>query len=418
MKTPQLSPQSAEVVAATAGVVAEHAVEITRTFYPNMFAAHPELMRVFNRANQAIGEQPVALASSVVAYAVHLIDPDAPDFTPIMERIAHKHVSLGIKATEYTIVGHYLLEAVGRVLGDAVTPEVAAAWDEVYWLFGTQLIAEEAKLYALAGVDPDEPWRKYTVTERTEETDEVFTLTLAPVEGELPRHTTGQYVAIAVDLPNGERQPRQYTISGAPEGAFRVSIRKVTGVDGHPDGQVSTWLHQNAQPGTVLDVSTPSGDVVLDESDAPLVLASAGIGITPMAAIVEDLAQRQPQRPVVLLHADRTSAAHPLVETMQASTSKLADLASHTWYEEMDAEGEARGAHLGLMDLADVQVPAHAQVFMCGPLPFMRAIRRSLMDKGVDSRNISYEVFGPDLWAQNPDNEAAEEKVALNSAIA
>ncbi|PKZ42397.1 hemin transporter [Kytococcus schroeteri] len=418
MKTPSLSPQSAEIVAATAGVVAEHAVEITRSFYPNMFAAHPELLRVFNKANQAIGEQPVALASSVVAYAVHLIDPDAPDFTPVMERIAHKHVSLGIKATEYTIVGHYLLEAVGQVLGDAVTPEVAAAWDEVYWLFGTQLIAAEARLYALAGVDPEEPWRKYEVTERTEETDEVFSLTIKPVEGELPAHTTGQYVAVAVDLPNGERQPRQYTISGAPEGAFRLSIRRVKGVDGHPDGQVSTWLHENAHPGTVLDVSTPSGDVVLEESDAPLVLASAGIGITPMAAIVEDLAERQPQRPVTLLHADRTASAHPLVETMQASSSRLAHVAEHVWYEEMDAAGEARGARVGRMDLTDVEVPTNAKVFMCGPLPFMRAVRRTLMDKGVDPRNISYEVFGPDLWAQDPDNDAAEQKVQLNAAMA
>lgn len=99
-----------------------------------MFAAHPELMRVFNKANQAIGEQPKALAASVVAYAVNLIDPEAPDFAPIMQRIAHKHVSLGIQAQEYTIVGHHLLKAVGTVLGDAITPEVAAAWDEVYWL--------------------------------------------------------------------------------------------------------------------------------------------------------------------------------------------------------------------------------------------------------------------------------------------
>ncbi|WP_462418775.1 globin domain-containing protein [Kytococcus sp. Marseille-QA3725] len=415
MKTPQLSPQSAEIVAATAGVVSEHAVEITKTFYPNMFEAHPELMRVFNKANQAIGEQPVALASSVVAYAVHLIDPDAPDFTPVMQRIAHKHVSLGIKATEYTIVGHYLLEAVGQVLGDAVTPEVAAAWDEVYWLFGTQLIAEEAKLYALAGVDPEEPWRKYEVTDRVEETDEVFSLTIKPVEGELPEHQTGQYVAIAVDLPNGERQPRQYTISGAPEGAFQVTIRRVKGVDGHPDGQVSTFLYENAKPGTVLDVSTPSGDVVLEDSDAPLVLASAGIGITPMAAIIDDLAERQPQRPVILLHADRTSSAHALVDAMEGSSSRLSDVASHVWYEEMDEAGEARGARPGRMDLSDLEVPTNAEVFMCGPLPFMRAVRRTLMDKGVDSRNISYEVFGPDLWAQDPDNDAVEQEAALNA---
>lgn len=94
-------------------VVAEHAEEITSVFYPDMFEARPELMRVFNKANQAIGEQPKALAASVVAYARNLIDPSAPDFTPVLQRIAHKHVSLGIQAQEYTIVGHHLLKAVG-----------------------------------------------------------------------------------------------------------------------------------------------------------------------------------------------------------------------------------------------------------------------------------------------------------------
>ena len=120
-----LSPESTAIVTATAGVVAENSVEITKRFYPHMFAAHPELMRVFNKANQAIGEQPQALAASVVAFAVNLIDPDAPDFGPVMRRIAHKHVSLGIKSYEYPIVGHHLMWAVGDVLGDAVTPEVA-----------------------------------------------------------------------------------------------------------------------------------------------------------------------------------------------------------------------------------------------------------------------------------------------------
>ena len=73
----KLSPDHEAIVAQTAGVVAEHAEEITKVFYPDMFEAHPELLNVFNRANQAIGEQPKALAASVVAFAVHLIDPDA-----------------------------------------------------------------------------------------------------------------------------------------------------------------------------------------------------------------------------------------------------------------------------------------------------------------------------------------------------
>ena len=400
----QLSPESDAIVRATAGVVAEHAEEITRVFYSAMFAAHPELLNVFNRANQAVGEQPKALAASVVAFAVQLVDPDAPDFTPVMNRIAHKHVSLGIRARQYTIVGKYLLDAVGVVLGDAITPEVRAAWDEVYWLFGCSLIAEEAKLYALGGTNPEHPWRPYRVIERLEESDDAFSLLIVPVEGPTPSHRTGQYVAIAVDLPDGTRQPRQYTISSGPRGdALRVTIKRVLGVDGAPDGQVSTWLHENAQPGAVFDVSQPAGDVVLDESDDPLVLVSAGIGITPIAAILEDLSRRQPHRTVRLFHADRAHDTHALYESLRRQVLSMEDARAQNWYE-MDAESAPTlyPALSGFMDLGTVELPAGATVFMCGPLPFMRTMRETLMARGVPSERIQYEVFGPDLWAHNP----------------
>jgi nitric oxide dioxygenase len=405
----QLSPESEAIVRATAGVVAAHAEEITKVFYPAMFAAHPELLRVFNRANQAVGEQPKALAASVVAFAVQLIDPNAPDFTPVMRRIAHKHVSLGIQARSYLVVGHHLLAAVGTVLGDAVTPEVTSAWDEVYWLFATSLIAEEAKLYAECGTDPDHPWRSYRVVERFEESDDVFSLLLAPVAGEVPSHHTGQYVAIAVDLPDGSRQPRQYTISSGPRGdSLRVTIKRVRGVGGTPDGQVSTWLYENAKPGTVLDVSQPAGDVVLDDSEQPLVLVSAGIGITPVAAILEDLSRRQPQRTVRLFHADRAHDTHALYASLRRQVLAMDDAKAQNWYE-TDAESAPtlHPARPGFMDLADVELPADATVFMCGPLPFMRISRATLIARGIPSERIHYEVFGPDLWAQNPETAAA-----------
>lgn len=401
-----LSPQSTETVKATAGVVAEHAEEITKRFYPHMFEAHPELMRVFNKANQAIGEQPKALAASVVAYAVNLIDPAAPDFTPIMQRIAHKHVSLGIKSYEYTIVGHHLMWAIGDVLGDAVTPEIASAWDEVYWLFACQLIAEEGKLYALGGTDPEHPYRPYTVVERDDETPESFSLVIKPAEGELPSHRTGQYVGVAVDLPGGERQPRQYTISGVPgREAFRLTIKRVHGADDVPDGQVSNWLADNAQVGTFLEVSQPAGDVVLEESEAPLVLVSAGIGITPMAAILEDLSQRQPHRSIRVFHADRSHSTQALYTSMRGQAEAMNDVVGQFWYEEeAESAPTIHPARPGLMDLSDAEIPSGAKVFMCGPLPFMQVVRRTLIDKGVAPEDISYEVFGPDLWAQNPDN--------------
>ena len=401
----KLSPDSEAIVGATAGVVAEHAEQITSVFYPTMFAAHPELLNVFNTANQAVGEQPKALAASVVAFAVQLLDPNAPDFTPVMRRIAHKHVSLGIKAREYTIVGRFLLDAVGTVLGAAVTPEVRAAWDEVYWLFATELIAQEAALYALGGTNPEEPWREYRVVERDEESTDIFSLVIAPVEGHVPTHDTGQYVAISVTLPDGSRQPRQYTISSGPRrDSLRVTIKRVHGAAGVPDGIVSNWLYEHARPGAILDVSQPAGDVVLDNTEAPLVLVSAGIGITPVAAILEDLSRRQPDRTVRLFHADRAHETHALYTSLRRQVLAMRDARAQNWYEaDAHAAPTLHPALPGFMDLQAVDLPDNATVFMCGPLPFMQSMRSTLLSRGVASDRMHYEVFGPDLWAQNPE---------------
>ncbi|HEX6247339.1 MAG TPA: globin domain-containing protein [Nocardioidaceae bacterium] len=396
-----LSHQAEAVVRATAGVVAEHAVAITSRFYPSMFEAHPELRNIFNMGNQANGEQRQALASAVVAYAGHLIDPEAPSFAPVLQRIAHKHVSLGIRPEQYTIVGHHLMNAVGEVLGDAVTPEVAQAWDEVYWLFAVQLIAEEARLYTLAGVDPTEPWRRYVVDERVEEATDTVTLVLRPQDGgPVPAHQPGQYVSVVVDLPDGSRQPRQYTVSSGPrENTLQITVRRVRGIDGAPDGAVSTFLHERVAVGHLLDVGTPSGDLVLDHGDNALLLISAGVGITPVAAILDDLAASATHRPVTVAHADRSAASHALYDATFAAIANLSDAEAHTWYEHVDAAGSQRGAQTGLMDLSRLDIPEDADVFMCGPLPFMRDVRAALVRRGVPSTRIRYEVFGPDMFA-------------------
>lgn len=396
-----LSPESEAVVKATAPVVAEHAVAITSRFYPAMFEAHPDLLNLFNQGNQANGDQRRALASAVVAYALHLIDPDSADFRPVMQRIAHKHVSLGIRPEQYTIVGHHLLNAVKEVLGDAVTPEVALAWDEVYWLFATQLVAEEARLYGQAGVDPAAPWRDYTVVERVEEAADTISLVLRPVDdGPVPPHLPGQYVSVVVRLDDGSRQPRQYTVStGRRANTLQITVRRVRGSGGAPDGAVSTYLHERVHAGDTLQVGPPAGDVVLDDGDEPLLLVSAGVGITPVAAILDDLSARGASRRVTVAHADRSAATHPLFEAVSTSLSGLGGSELHTWYESVDEVGRARGARDGLMDLAAVPVPENARVFMCGPLPFMRQARAHLLRRGVPSQRIRYEVFGPDLLA-------------------
>jgi len=397
-----LSPTSATVIAATAGVVAEHAEEITARFYPRMFAERPELLRVFNLANQATGEQSRALAASVVAYAVQLIDPAAPSFSHVMMRIAHKHVSLGIRPEQYTIVGQHLLAAVADVLGDAVTPAVADAWSEVYWLFATQLIAEEARLYARAGVDPATPTRPFRVVRRIEETDDVVSLVLEPADdAPVPGIEPGQYVSLFVDLPGGDRQPRQYTVSSTAVGTrLQVTVRKVRGAHGAPDGRVSSFLHDEVAVGHLVDVSAPAGDLVVPSSDSPLLLATAGAGITTVLPIVEHIARTQPQRPVIVAHADRTSKDHALRETVLHAGRQLDDFTRYTWYETVDVDDHR--SRTGFMDLSEIPLPAGLHVFTCGPLPFMRQVRTALLARRVPAEHIRYEVFGPDLWAAAP----------------
>ena len=375
-----------------------NAEKITARFYPRMFGEHPELLRLFNQGNQANGEQSRALASSVVAYAVQLIDPDAPSFDHVMKRIAHKHLSLGIRPDQYTIVGHHLLAAVGEVLGDAVTTEIATAWDEVYWLFATQLIAEEARLYQQAGVDPARPLRPYRVVRRIEETHDVVSLVLEPADGDvLPDISPGQYVSVFVNLPDDSRQPRQYTVSSMALGTrLQITISRLKGTNGAPDGQVSSFLHDQAAIGDLLDVSAPAGDFVVGSSDGPLLLASAGAGITTVLPIVELIARTQPQRKVIVAHADRTSQDHALRDTVLAVGRQIDDFTAYTWYETLDDTDQR--SKKGFMDLSELPLGDDVQVFICGPLPFMRHVRSSLLERGVPASRIRYEVFGPDLW--------------------
>src|SRR6478735_12102212 len=174
-----LSETSTATVRATLPAVGAAIGDIADLFYRKLFDAHPELLRdLFNRGNQASGAQRQALAGSIAAFASHLVEH--PDTRPdvMLGRIAHKHASLGVTAAQYDVVHTHLFAAVAEVLGDAVTPEVAAAWDEVYWLMANALIAIEDRLYAQQGVVAGDVWREWTVLSRTEDTPAVATFRL------------------------------------------------------------------------------------------------------------------------------------------------------------------------------------------------------------------------------------------------
>ncbi|MFE3634392.1 globin domain-containing protein [Streptomyces cellostaticus] len=392
-----LSEPSAATVRATLPAVGAAIGEITERFYARLFEAHPDLLRnLFNRGNQAAGVQKQALAGSIAAFATYLVDNPGQRPDAMLERIAHKHASLGIAPEQYPIVHEHLFAAIAEILGDAVTPEVAAAWTDVYWLMANALIAIEKRLYARS---EQRGWRDWVVVERIDETADVATFRLRPVDdGPVPGYRAGQYVSVGVTLADGARQIRQYSLTAAPGSPERrFAVKRVTGDGTVPDGEVSGHLHAHVREGDVLQLSAPYGDLVLEDTEAPLLLASAGIGVTPMIAMLEQLALTGHRAPVTVVHADRSPAAHALRSEHEAYTAKLPDAECVFFYERYDEDAVGAGRP-GLVDLTDVGIPSGTHAYLCGPLPFMRAVRAQLIEKGVSPADIHYEVFGPDLW--------------------
>lgn len=405
-----LSPTSKEVIRATLPAVGAAIGEITPLFYRKMFTAHPELQRdLFNRGNQAQGEQQKALAGAIAAFATLQLEPDQARVDMILSRIAHKHASLGIEASQYAIVHEHLFAAIVEVLGDAVTPEVGAAWNEVYWLMAETLIAMENGLYAEAGVAPGKVWREVRVASRTHESADTVSFVLTSLDGTpLPSFSPGQYLSVGVHLADGARQIRQYSLCSAPSNDdWRITVKRI---DPHPledgtiapAGEVSNYLYGNVFEGDILSVTTPFGDLVLADDDAPLVLVSAGIGCTPMIGMLSHLADTDDARSISVVHADRSPSNHAHRAELTDLVERLPAAEMHRWYEDLGLRDPEERLSLGRADLGHIDIAPDARAYLCGPLPFMLAMRTALLEKDVPAENIHYEVFGPDSWAAAP----------------
>lgn len=367
-----LQPAHADLITATLPLVGANIDAITRSFYERLFEAHPALQRnLFNRGNQAQGAQQRALAASIATFATHLVNPDLPHPAELLSRIGHKHASLGITADQYPIVHEHLFAAIVEVLGaDTVTAEVAEAWDRVYWIMADTLIDMERALYEGAGVAAGDVYRRARVTGRVEDPSGAIVVTVGGLDATFE---PGQYVSVGVTLPDGARQLRQYSLvnaSGSSELTFAVK----------PAGEVSGWIRDNLRVGDLIDITVPFGDLPAPQPGAPLVLISAGIGITPMLGILEALpADAQVQ----VLHADRSEQSHPLRERQRELVERLPNATLQLWYED-------------LLSLDGVELPADAEVYLCGNDGFVRAVRDQLVSRGVT--RVHCELFSPNDW--------------------
>ncbi len=350
-ETPMLSTRSAATVKATLPVIGADG-DITPVLYQRMFAAQPDLERdLFNRGNQAQGAQQSALAGAIAAYATLLVPDDGRDPVEVLPRIAHKH----------------LFAAIVEVLGEAVTPEVASAWDEVYWHMAGALVTNEKRLYADAGVADGDVWRTLVLRRRLQESPDTVSFVLGTPDGSsLPPARPGQYVSLQLTLPDGARQIRQYSLTRPFEPSeWGISVKAVPvgqAMDGTiiPAGEVSNFLHQSFFEGDEITASAAFGDLVLEDSDQPLVLISAGIGITSIIGILHYLAGIDSAREVLVLHADRSPARHAHRQELKELVEAMPTASLHRWYEDLGVRPTRDVLRVGRVDLATVDIPAYA----------------------------------------------------------
>ena len=388
-----------QTVKATAPVLETHGVDLTRHFYARMFQHNPELREVFNQGHQRSGAQQQALAMAVAAYARHIDDPSV--LTPVLERIANKHVSLGIRAEHYGIVGRHLLASIGEVLGEAATPQVIDAWAQAYGQLADVLIGLEGSLYQAAAQQHGgwTGWRTFRVVRKQAESDEITSFELAPADGgAVPSFRPGQYVSVRVVVPElGHRQPRQYSLSDAPgKGHLRISVKREEAAAQWPQGMVSNHLHQRLVEGDVIEVAPPAGEFFLHEDrDTPVVLISAGVGITPMMSMLEHLHAQGSRRPVRFIHAARHAGVQAFAARVRQLVGALRDGSAWIVHEEAGAEGEsALPDASGRLDLATLALPTNADHYVCGPQGFMAAQIAALRARGVPHERIHAEAFG------------------------
>jgi ferredoxin-NADP reductase/ferredoxin len=240
----------------------------------------------------------------------------------------------------------------------------------------------------LAVTSPPPAWpgfRRLTVAGIERESDSVISIRFEdPGGAALPAARPGQYLTLRIEPEDGRRPVlRNYSMSGPPGAAsYRVSVKR------EPDGVGSGYLHTRLAVGDQLDVAAPRGTFILDDTRAPVLLISAGIGATPVMAMLHALAQEHSDREIWWLHGARSPDDHGFAREASALLDSLPNVHAHIYY-------SRRGRRLSPSALAELDPPRDAEAYVCGPIPFMDEISAGLAAIGLDASRIHTETFGP-----------------------
>lgn len=400
--TASLSAPTIALVKATVPALEAHGLDITRRMYERLFQV--EAMRaLFNQSHQdGAGSQPKALANALMAYARNIENLGV--LGQAVERIVQKHVALNIRPEHYPFVADALLGAIRDVLGEAATDEVMAAWGEAYWFLAELLIGREAAIYREVAARPGgwNGWRAFVIDSVVDESSQVRSFTLVPQDGApVVPHRPGQYLGFAFDIPGVGSFRRNYSISCAPNGeSYRITVKREDGEGGVP-GKVSRWLHAAAGPGTVLQVAPPAGDFFLDEAAlTPVVLVSAGVGLTPMVSMLEAIARAPADRPTAWVHGAANGRMHAMRQHVGKLLERIPAATRATFYarpDQADRPGQDYDIHgrISADWLVRNTAFATATYYLCGPRDFLRSLAGGLADAGLPAARLRYEFFGP-----------------------
>ena len=250
-------------------------------------------------------------------------------------------------------------------------PEMSPGWRASF----EELLAGGAA--PAIGTDPAWPgFRPLRVAQVVPESTTIASIHLVDPSGAaLPKPKPGQYLTL-----RAAGAVRNYSLSAASEREYRISVKR--------EGVVSTYLHTGLQAGTDLDVAAPRGEFVLADDPAPVVLLSAGVGVTPVLAMLRSV---PPGREVWWLHTARSAAEHAFAAEAHELAARVG-AHEHVFY-------TSEGRRLDRETLAALDLPRDAQVYMCGPAGFMAAMRELLGELGIT--DIREEVFGS-LSSINP----------------
>lgn len=253
-----------------------------------------------------------------------------------------------------------------------------------------------AGLAPAAAAHPAAPgFRPLAVTAIEQESEDVLSLTMQGGDGQpLPAALPGQYVVLRLPrAAEGAPLFRSYSLSGPPSTErYRISVKI------EPNGAAGTFLREHVRVGDVLDVSAPRGSFILQSGESPVVLLSAGIGATPVLAMLHTLAAGHTARQVLWLHAARDRQHHPFAAEVRRLMPALTHGRSYVCYsrpgpgDKMGENFDAAG-HLSLSVFREAGVPREADVYLCGPNRFMAKMKEMLVTLGVAPERIHLEIF-------------------------